>query len=157
MQSKTQRVGEYLKELSEEKRNVIAAVRRVLRKNLPAGYKEVMQYGMISYVVPLSVYPAGYLGKATVPLPYIGLAAQKNHFALYFMSLYADKKLLHWFEKAYKNAGKKLDMGKSCVRFKKFEDLPAEVIAEAVRCVPPDTYVTLYEKAKRYSHAKNLV
>ena len=148
MQSKAQTVTEYLASLPEERRKAIAAVRHVIKKNLPKGYRETMQYGMISYVVPLDRYPDGYLGKKDVPLPYVSLASQKQHMAAYLMCVYSDAKLRQWFEAAWKKSGKKLDMGKSCVRFRKIEDLALDVVGEAVARVPVDRYVQFHETAK---------
>ena len=150
MQSTAKTVSAYLKELPAERRAVIEAVRAVILKKLPKGYEETMQYGMITYVVPLKTYPAGYLNKKDVPLPYVGLAAQKNFYAVY-LGLYSDKKAEAWFKKAYKDAGKKLDMGKSCVRFKKLEDLPLEVIGQAIKLTPVKTFIEYYESGRNSS------
>lgn len=149
MQSSAPTVSKYLENLPADTRKVLVAVRSVIRKNLPKGYKEVMQYGMIGYVVPLSLYPKGYLGKKDVPLPYAGLAAQKNYCALYLMNIYGDAKTKNWFEKAYKASGKKLDMGKSCVRFKKLDNLPLDVVGKAIALTPVQDYIALHEKARR--------
>lgn len=148
MQSSAKTVSAYLKELPPERRVVVEAVRAVVLKNLPKGYEEVMQYGMISYVVPLKTYPNGYLDKKDVPLPYAALAAQKNFYALYFMSLYGDKENEAWFKKAYMDAGKKLDMGKSCVRFKKLDDLPLNVIGRAVKLTSVKKFIKSYEAGR---------
>ncbi len=148
MKSNATTVAEYLKELPVDRRNVIMAVRKTIRKHLPLGYKEIMQYGMISYVVPLKLYPAGYLGDSTVPLPYISLASQKNHMAIYLMGLYADDKLYRWFEEAYRKSGKRFDMGKCCVRFKTIENLPLEVIGKAVSKIAPTKMIQYYETAR---------
>ncbi|MGH8003236.1 MAG: DUF1801 domain-containing protein [Limisphaerales bacterium] len=148
MQSKAKTVKEYLAELSPERRAAIQAVRDVILKNLPKGYEEVMQYGMIGYVVPHSIYPAGYHCDPKQPLPFAALASQKNHMAIYFMHIYMNKDAQDWFTKAYKASGKKLDMGKSCVRFKKLEELPLEVIGRAVAWMPVKEYIAQYEKAR---------
>ena len=123
----------YLAELPSERRADIAAVRDVIRKNLPEGYGESMNWGMISYGVPLERYPSTYNKQ---PLCYVGLAAQKNYNALYLMRVYGDKAQEKRLRDAFKKAGKKLDMGKSCVRFKKAEDLPLETIGEIVASTP---------------------
>lgn len=149
MQSKAATVKEYLESLAEDRRAAIQAVRKVILKNLPKGYKEVMQYSMIGYVVPLSLYPAGYLGKKDMPLPYAGLASQKNYMALYLMNVYGDEEIERWFKSAYAASGKKLDMGKSCVRFKKLEDLALEVIGEAVARTPVKKTIEQYERARK--------
>ena len=148
MHSRASTPKEYLDELPEERRKAISKVRSVIRKHLPKGYKETMQYGMISYVVPLSRYPDGYLKRKDEPLPYISLASQKNHMAVYFGNLYSEKELLRWFENAYEKAGKKLDMGKSCVRFKKLENLPLDVIGKAVAATSVDDFISMYEDSR---------
>ncbi len=153
MQSKAKTVAQYLAELPPDRREALNAVRKVILKNLPDGFEEIMQYGMIGYVVPHKLYPAGYHCDPSQPLCFAGLASQKNHMALYLMTVYGDKKTQEWFTKAYKATGKKLDMGKSCVRFKKLEDLPLDVIGQAVARVPVDRYIKSYEairaKAKK--------
>ena len=147
--SKAKTVAEYLAELTPERREAVEVVRKVILDNVPAGYEETMQYGMISYVVPLKRYPAGYLGKADVPLCYAGLAAQKNYISLYLMNIYGDKKAEAWFKEEYKKSGKKLDMGKSCVRFKKLEDVPLDVIGEAIARTSIDDFIAQYERARK--------
>jgi hypothetical protein len=146
MQSKAKTVSEYLKSLPEDRRRAVAAVRKVIRANLDPRYQEGMQYGMIGYYVPLSVFPAGYLGDPTRPMPFAALASQKNHLALYLMSVYGDSGEARWFRETWAKTGKKLDMGKSCVRFKRAEDLPLEVIGEAIRRTPARTYLQRYEQ-----------
>jgi Domain of unknown function (DU1801) len=148
MQSKAPTVTEYLASLPEERRKAIATVRSVIKKNLPKGYRETMQYGMITYVVPLERYPQGYLGKKDVPLPFVSLASQKNHMAAYLLHVYGDAQLKHWFQTAWKKSGKKLDMGKSCVRFKKVEDLALDVVGESVARMPVDRFIAFFEKAR---------
>jgi len=149
MQSKTKTVKEYLAELPPERKAAIQAVRKVILKNLPKGFEEIMQYGMIGYVVPHKVYPPGYHCDPKQPLPFMGLASQKNYMAIYFMNIYMDKGAQNWFTKAYKASGKKLDMGKSCLRFKKLEDLALEVIGRAVARQSVKEYIALYEKSKK--------
>ncbi len=145
MQSKATTVTEYLTEMPEDRRAAIKAVRAVIRKNLGEGYKEGMQYGMIGYFVPHSVYPPGYHCDPKQPLPFAGLASQKNHMALYLMCVYGSPDQANWFREAWARTGKKLDMGKSCIRFKKLEDLPLEVIGEAIARVPADKFIAYYE------------
>lgn len=142
---------EYLNALPDERKTALEAVRKVILQNLPEGYEETLQYGMISYVVPLSLYPAGYLGKKDTPLPFAALASQKNHMAIYLMNIYADRDQegLDWLEKAYVESGKKLDMGKSCIRFKRLEDLPLEVIGEAIARTPVAEFIEMYEKSRK--------
>lgn len=149
MKSNASSPKEYLEELSEDRRKAISKVRAVIRKNLPNGYQEVMQYGMISYVVPLRLFPEGYLGDGKTPLPYISLGNQKNHMAVYLSNVYGNKQLEGWFRKKYQDSGKKLDMGKSCVRFKKLEDLPLEVIGQVVAKTTPQQMIDLYKKARQ--------
>lgn len=146
MQSKETSVEDYLKSLPAEKRKEIEPVRRVILKHLPAGFDEIMDYGMISYVVPLKRYPETYNGH---PLPIAALAAQKNYNSVYLMGVYGDLATEKWFLKEYEASGKKLDMGKSCVRFKRAEDLPLEVIGKTIARVPVDAYLKKYEAARR--------
>jgi hypothetical protein len=134
----------YLASLPPERRQAISTLRSLIKKHLPKGYVETTQYGMICYVVPLTTYPDGYLGKPDVPLPYICLASHKNHLAVYLMSVYGDAKLSQWFTTAWKKTGKKLDMGKSCLRFKAVDDLALDVLGEAIGRVSVKDYVTLY-------------
>src|SRR5262245_4290550 len=121
MTSNAKTVPEYLAGLPADRRTAISAVRDVILTNLPTGYAEVMQYGMVGYVVPHSIYPAGYHCDPSKPLTYAMLGSQKNHMAIYLINVYGHKETEAWFRKAYQAAGKKLDMGKSCVRFKKLE------------------------------------
>ncbi|USN53371.1 MAG: DUF1801 domain-containing protein [Candidatus Nomurabacteria bacterium] len=148
MQSQAKTVDAYLKELPAERRAAIASVRNIIRKYLPKGYQEGMQYGMITYGVPLKLYPAGYLYDEKTPLPYISLASQKNHMALYHMGLYGDPKGKKWIEAEFRKAGKKLDMGGSCIRFKHLEDLPLEVIGQAVSRVSVQQMIDMHEKSR---------
>jgi uncharacterized protein YdhG (YjbR/CyaY superfamily) len=152
MQSQAKTFDEYIQELPEDRREAISTLRALIKKNLPEGYEEGMGYGMPGYSVPLSRYPKGYLGRPDEPLPYIGLASQKNYMSLYLMNIYANKDHEKWFREAFKKAGKKLDMGKSCVRFKKLDDLPLDVIAKAVALTPVDKMIDYYESAPRRSH-----
>jgi hypothetical protein len=144
-QSKAKTVEQYLIELPADRRGAICAVRQVILDNLPKGYEEVMQYGMISYVIPLNKYPNTYNKKA---LAVTSLASQKNYMALYLMCM-AEKETEKWFRDKYKENGKKLDMGKSCVRFKKFEDLPLDLIGETIVHTPVKKFISLYEKAMK--------
>ncbi|GIW80790.1 MAG: hypothetical protein KatS3mg105_2597 [Gemmatales bacterium] len=155
MYSKAATVDEYLAELPEERRAVIQAIRNVIRKHLPKGYEEGMQYGMIGYYVPHGIYPDGYHCDPKQPLPFAGLAAQKNHFAIYLMFLYANPEQLAWFQKEWAKTGKKLDMGKSCVRVKNLDDVPLNVIGQAIRRVPVKKYIEHYETTMRRSPARD--
>ena len=138
-------VKDYLAELPEERRKAVTAVRKVIRKNLAEGFIESMQYGMISYSVPLKRYPDTYNKQ---PLAYVSLASQKNHMAVYLMGIYGDGKLRRAFEAKYKKTGKRMDVGKCCVRFKKLDDLPLGIIGEAVAAMSVDDFIALYENAR---------
>jgi Domain of unknown function (DU1801) len=161
MQSKAATVGEYLAELPKDRNGSIRAIREVILNNLPKGYEEGMQYGMISYHVPHSLYPPGYHCNPSQPLPFVSLASQKNYMSLYLTCIYMDTDHQKWFVDAWTKAGKKLDMGKSCVRFKKLEDVPLAVVGQAVKRVPVKQLIEHYESAinrtadgKRSSSAK---
>lgn len=147
MQSKAATVAEYLAELPAERRAAIEAIRDTIRQNLDPRIVEVMQYGMIGYVVPHSVYPAGYHCDPKQPLPFACVAAQKNYISIYLMTVYAGGQELAWFERAWQAAGKKLDMGKCCVRFKRVEDAALDVIGEAIRRVSVERHIAAYENA----------
>ncbi len=138
MQSKATTVEEYLAELPEDRREAIAAVRATILENLPEGYEESMNWGMIAYEVPLSVCPETYNGQ---PLSYAALASQKNHMAVYLSAIYLDESAREEFETAYRATGKRFDCGKSCVRFRKLEQLPLEVIGQAVGRFPMDEFI----------------
>lgn len=128
-----------------ERRAAIEAVRQVILKNLPAGYEEGMQYGMIGYYVPHRLYPTGYHCNPKEPLPYINLASQKNHMAIYMFCLYTDAEQEAWFRGEWAKTGKKLDMGKSCLRFKKIDDLPLPLIGKAVKRATVKKFIAHYE------------
>jgi uncharacterized protein YdhG (YjbR/CyaY superfamily) len=145
MQSSAKSVTEYLAALPDDRRAAISKVRAVIRKNLPKGFEETMQCGMISYVVPHKLYPAGYHCKPADPLPFASLASQKNYMALYLMSVYQHEGMAAMLKERFAAAGKKLDMGKSCIRFKKLEDLPLDVIGETLGLVSVADYIARYE------------
>jgi hypothetical protein len=145
MQSKAQTVNQYLAELPDDRREVLQAIRAVILKNLPKGYEEGMLYGAIAYFVPHSVYPPGYHCDPRQPLPFAGLASQKNHMSLSLMCVYDDQEHEAWFRAAWDESGKKLDMGKSCVRFKRIDDVPLKVIGEAIKRVPAKKFIEHYE------------
>jgi hypothetical protein len=147
MQSKAATVEQYLAELPDDRREALTAVREVILENLDRDYEEGMQYGMIGYYVPHRVHPAGYHCDPRQPLPFAALASQKNYMSLYLMCVYGESEHSKWFQKAWAETGKKLDMGKACVRFKKLEDLALEVIGEAIRRVPAKKYVAFCEAA----------
>lgn len=149
MQSKAKTVQEYLDQLPDHRREAISAVRDVMLKNLPKGFEEGMQHGMIGYFVPHSVYPDGYHCNPKEPLPYASLAAQKNYMSIYLMCIYGDEAHRDWFVEAWNKTGKKLDMGKSCVRFKKLEDVPLKVVGQAMKRVTVKKYIDFYENATK--------
>ena len=149
MQSQAKTVAEYLDSLPEDRRAAISKVRAVIRKNLPKGYAEQMQYGMIGYVVPHSLYPAGYHCDPKQPVPFAALASQKNHMALYLMALYQSPELLERLKEGFIAKGKKPDIGKSCIRFKKLEDLPLDIVGEMIALVPVAHYLERYESSRR--------
>ena len=146
MQSSAETVSEYLKELPPERKKQLQKIRQSIKAALPAGYKETMQYGMISYVVPLKLYPEGYLGKPDTPVPFLSLASQKNYMAIYMMCVYGKEEEL--FRKKYSESGKKLDMGKCCVRFRNAEDLALDVVCDEIRRWPVDAFLERYAKAR---------
>lgn len=149
MQSKATRISDYLDELPEDRRKVVDRLRKIIKKNLPKGFQEVISYGMIGYVVPHKIYPAGYHCDPSTPLPFINLASQKNFVALYHMGLYGDKKLLEWFTGEWKKAVPvKLDMGKSCIRFSKPESIPYDLIGELAGKMTPEDWIKRYEAAR---------
>lgn len=151
MQSKAKTAEKYLLELPEVRRIQLQAVRDVILKNLPEGYEESMSYGMIVYAVPLTRYPAGYLGNPKIPLSYVALAAQKHYVVVYLDDIHPPEGVAaeSWFMQAYKASGKKMDIGKCCVRFKKLDDLPLELIGKAVARTPVDVRIKAYEKTRR--------
>jgi hypothetical protein len=135
---------EYIASLPEDRKTAIAEIRKVILKNLPKGFEEVMS-GMLGYVVPHSLYPGGYHCDPKQPLPFMGLASQKNYITFYHMGLYAGVQL-DWFQERWKIASpKKLDMGKCCVRFKKFEDVPLDLIGELCSKITPQQWIDIYE------------
>lgn len=145
MKSDATTVKEYLDSLPEDRRKALAKVRREIRRNLPTGYEEGMLFGMISYHIPLKRYPETYNGQ---PLSYAALASQKRHMAVYLNNIYADADTQRWFENAYEATGKRLDMGKSCVRFRRLDDLPLELIGEAIARTSVDEFIDRYEAAR---------
>jgi len=148
MQSKAKTPAEYISELPEERKQAMMKLRVTILENLPEGFEEEMSYGMIGYVVPHSLYPAGYHVNPELPLPFINIASQKNFIALYHMGIYSDKDLLNWFVKEYsKHAKTKLDMGKSCIRFKNISHIPYELIGELVSKMTAEQWIKKYEQA----------
>ena len=145
MKSDATTVDEYLASLPEDRREALEAVRGVVLENLPEGYEECLSFGMISYVVPLSRYPDTYNGQ---PLALASLASQKRHMALYLNNVYSDAETREWFVAAYAASGKRLDMGKSCVRFRRLDDLPLDVVARAIVRTSVDDFLAFYEAAR---------
>lgn len=145
MQSKATTVAQYLASLPADRRAAISAVRDVIRANLDSDYEEGMQYGMIGYCVPHSVYPAGYHCDPKQPLPFATLASQKNHMSFSVMSVYLDPAEERWFKAAWHKSGKKLDMGKACVRFKRIEDVPLDVVGQAFARTSAAQFIERYE------------
>lgn len=146
MQIKASTVAEYLDKLPAERRAVVSAVRDVVRRNLPKGYRESTNWGMIAYDIPLDRYPDTTNGQ---PLCYAGLAAQKNHYSLYLMGASQNPGDAATLREAFRKAGKKLDMGKSCIRFQRLEDLPLEAIGRLIRATPPAKFIRAYESGRR--------
>jgi uncharacterized protein YdhG (YjbR/CyaY superfamily) len=139
-------VDQYMAELPEDRKPAMQKLRDTIRRNLPEGFEETMGYGMMGYVVPLSNYPAGYHCDPKQPLPFMGIASQKNSINLYHMGIYANPELLHWFSEEYPNHCKqKLDMGKSCIRFKKLEQIPFELIGQLTKKMTMEAWIALYE------------
>ena len=147
VKSEASTVEEYLAELPEDRRAVVAEVRRLILENLPSGYREGMNWGMITYEIPLERYPTTYNGQ---PLGYVALAAQKNYYALYLLGVYADSEQEIALSKAYAEAGKRLDMGKSCLRFRKLDDLLMRPVAQTIASTPPDAMIALYEAGRKH-------
>jgi uncharacterized protein YdhG (YjbR/CyaY superfamily) len=139
-------VEQYLAELPDDRRDAIETVRDVIVENLPEGYTEEMNFGMITYSVPLATYPDTYNGQ---PLMYAALASQKNHMAVYLSGVYADEARRDAFLDKYRETGKRLDMGKSCVRFRRIDDLPVELIGETISGIDVDTFIEVYEAGRR--------
>ncbi|AKU90759.1 iron chaperone [Vulgatibacter incomptus] len=149
--SRATTVEEYLAELPSDRRAAIETVRRVILDNLPSGFEEGMQYGMPTYYVPLSVHPDTYNGQ---PLMVAALASQKGYMAVYLMTIYARPELRSWFETAYRATGKRFDAGKSCVRFRTLDDLPLELVGEAIAKVDLETFVAVFEESRKAVRAK---
>ena len=146
MTSNAKSVDDYLRSLPEDRRTALSAVRKVIAANLPEGYAECMFCGMIGYVVPHSIYPAGYHCNPSQPLQYAALGSQKNHMAIYLCNVYGDPATEKWFRRSFQKTGKKLDMGKSCVRFRKLEDLPLDLIGKVIARTPVKKYLARIEQ-----------
>lgn len=145
MQSDAASVRAYLAELPEDRREIVEAVRAVILEHLPTGFEEGMQYGMIGYHVPLERYPVTYNGQ---PLGVAALASQKRHLSLYLMGIYGDDGESSWFRERWAETGKRLDMGKSCVRFRQLDDLALDVVGEAIARTSVDDFIAVYERSR---------
>ena len=153
MQSIANNVEDYLKEVPEERKIPMNKLRQTILNNLPQGFKEEMSYGIIGYVVPHTLYPNGYHCNSKLPLPFINLASQKNFIALYHMGIYANPQLLNWFVAEYpKHSNQKLDMGKSCIRFKKMDQIPFDLIGELMQKISVPDWIDCYES--KFSKSK---
>jgi hypothetical protein len=148
MPSSAATVRDYLASLPEDRRTLLERVRTEFRRHLPRGFEEGMQYGMVGWFVPHSRYPAGYHCDPKQPLPFAGLASQKQHCSLYLIGLYLDPELRDRFEKAWTATGRKLDMGKACVRFRRFEDIAFDALGEALAALSVDRYIERYEASR---------
>lgn len=147
MQSKAKTVKEYLAGLPDDRREAVETLRKVINKNLNKGFEEGMQYGMPAWFVPHSVYPDGYHCDTSQPLPFASVASQKNHIGIYLMCVYGHPEHHEWFVNEWKKTGKKLDMGKSCVRVKKIEDVPLDVVGAIIKRVKAKDFIEYYEAA----------
>ena len=147
MTIKATSVDDYISQLDEDRQTAMTKIRKVIKKNLPKGFQETLNYNMPAFVVPHKLYPDGYHCDPKLPLPFISFASQKNFIALYHMGIYANPNLLKWFVEEYpKHCKRKLDMGKSCIRFKKIEEIPYDLIAELCAKVSPQDWIDVYEK-----------
>lgn len=148
MSTRAASIEDYLETLSPERRVIIEELRAIINSNIPNEFEEQISYGMIGWVVPHALYPAGYHCDPKLPLPFLSIASQKNFVAMYHMGMYANPTLLEWFTAEYpKHCKTKLDMGKSCVRFKKMDDIPYKLIAELAGKVRADQWIEAYETA----------
>lgn len=146
MQSSALSVEDYLTEIPEERKPYVNKLRETISKNIPDGFVEQMSYGMIGFVVPHTIYPDGYHCSPKLPLPFVNIASQKNFISLYHMGLYADKELLNWFATEYpKYSSQKLDMGKGCIRFKKLDQIPYDLIAQLMQKITVQDWISSYE------------
>ncbi len=146
MKYKASNPEEYIAQVPEDRVDAMLKIRTLIKENLPAGFQEQMSYGMIGYVVPHAIYPSGYHCSPDLPLPFLSFASQKNFIGIYHMGIYADPKLMNWFVTQYPmHCKRKLDIGKSCIRFKKMDDIPYELLAQLVQKMTVEQWVNLYE------------
>lgn len=156
MRSNAETPEEYMQELPDDRKLAMLELRKVILNNIPKGFEETMGYGMMGWVVPHSLYPPGYHCTPEDPLPFIGIASPKNFIALYHMGIYSSPKLLEWFTSEYpKHAKNKLDMGKSCVRFKKPDQIPFKLIGELASKMTPKEWIALYETTLKNARSKS--
>lgn len=149
MKTTAQSPEEMINSLPDDRKEAISTLRQIILKNLPEGFTEEMSYGMISYVVPKSRYPDGYHANSNEPLPFISIASQKNHIGLYHMGIYINTDILNWFSNEYKSrVPSKLDVGKSCIRFKKVDQIPYDLVGELVSKITVDEWIDTYERYK---------
>ena len=147
MQYKANTPEEYIAQIPEERREVIQKLREIINENIPEGFKETISYGMLGWVVPHEIYPSGYHCTPELPLPFLSLASQKNFIGFYHMGIYANPELYKWFVEEYpKHSKYKLDMGKSCLRLKRMNDIPYDLIKETVQKMTVQDWIDLYEK-----------
>ena len=150
MKSEAKTPTEYIESLDDDRKKIIKKLRSVIKKKLPKGFKEEMNYGMIGYVVPHKIFPEGYHCDPKLPLPFLNIANQKNFIGFYHMGLYSMPKLLKWFQDEFpKRSSRKLDMGKSCVRFKHFDDIPYDLLGELVAKVSVEEWIEFYQKSRK--------
>lgn len=148
MISQAETPEEYIKELPDKRKSAMEKLRAVILNNIPSGFEETMNYGMIGYVVPHSVYPGGYHTDPTLPLPFMSIASQKNYISLYHKGIYADEQLLEWFTSEYPNhSDTRLDMGKSCIRFRNPNKIPFGLIGDLAGKMSAEEWITLYEES----------
>jgi len=151
-QGKSKTVGEYLQSLPDDRRAVVSKLRTLVKKNLPKGYEEQIGFGVITYAVPLATLPDTYNGE---PLCYAAIAAQKNYYSLYLMSAYGDAAQAKWMADEFKKRGKKLEMGKSCLRFKSLDDIPLDVVGQVIASTPMEKYIDIYKKSRARPAGRN--
>ncbi len=148
MQTTAKTVNNYLNEIPEERKTAFLKLRECILNNLPKGFEEQMSYGMLGYVVPHSIYPNGYQSKPKLPLPFISIGSQKNFIVMHHLGIYANPKLLEWFTAEYpKHSNQKIDMGKGCIRFKKLDQIPFDLIAELTGKISVEEWIECYERS----------
>ena len=148
MKIKVNNIQEYKRNIPEDRKDIFDKLMKTIRENIPKGFSEELSYGIPAWVVPHSLYPKGYHCSPELPLPFVSIASQKNFIALYHMGIYATPELLDWFMKEYpKHSKRKLDMGKSCIRFKKMDDIPFEIIGDLMKKMNPKEWMEKYENA----------